>query len=55
MSTELKTIQNDLQTDDKTSYDEQYNEARILINPVIVSREGLTEYWEACASVSSIA
>lgn len=27
-----------------------YNEARVLINPVIISREGLTEYWEACAS-----
>ena len=27
-----------------------YNEARILINPVIIKREGLTDYWEACAS-----
>lgn len=27
-----------------------YNEARILINPIIVKKEGLTEYWEACAS-----
>ena len=27
-----------------------YNEARVLINPVIINREGLTEYWEACAS-----
>lgn len=27
-----------------------YNEARVLINPVIISREGLTEYWENCAS-----
>lgn len=31
-------------------YDEDYNEAKILINPVIIKREGLTRYWEACAS-----
>ena len=30
--------------------DRNYNEARILINPIIISREGLTEYWECCAS-----
>ena len=28
----------------------KYNEARVLINPVIIKREGLTEFWEACAS-----
>ena len=28
----------------------KYNEARVLINPVILKREGLTDYWEACAS-----
>lgn len=27
-----------------------YNEAKVLINPQIISREGLTTYWEACAS-----
>ena len=27
-----------------------YNEARVLINPVIISREGLTDFWEACDS-----
>lgn len=27
-----------------------YNESRILINPVILKQEGLTRYWEACAS-----
>ena len=27
-----------------------YNEARVLINPVILKKEGLTDYWEACAS-----
>lgn len=31
-------------------YDNDYNEAKILINPVIIKREGLTRYWEACAS-----
>lgn len=30
--------------------DENVNEAKILINPVILSSEGLTYYWEACAS-----
>ncbi|MBE6154796.1 MAG: peptide deformylase [Firmicutes bacterium] len=30
--------------------DEDYNEARILINPKIIKSEGLTTYWEACAS-----
>jgi len=30
--------------------DEDYNEARVLINPVIIKKEGLTTYWEACAS-----
>lgn len=28
----------------------QYNEAKVLINPIIKIKEGLTEYWEACAS-----
>ena len=36
--------------DEETEEDKNYNEARILINPVIISKEGLTEYWEACAS-----
>ena len=27
-----------------------YNEAKVLINPVIVKRRGLTKYWEACLS-----
>ena len=30
--------------------DEEWNEATILINPVIKKQEGLTQYWEACAS-----
>ena len=30
--------------------EDTFNEARVLINPVIIKREGLTEFWEACAS-----
>jgi len=26
------------------------NEAKVLINPVMMKREGLTSYWESCAS-----
>ena len=39
-----------IQTDNLTEEEKKYNEARVLINPVIINREGLTEYWEACAS-----
>ena len=28
----------------------EHDESRILINPVVISRRGLTKYWEACAS-----
>ena len=38
----------------KTNLDEfenkEYNEMKVMINPVIISKEGLTRYWEACAS-----
>ena len=27
-----------------------YNESKVLINPVIISRKGHTKYWEACVS-----
>lgn len=30
--------------------DSSYNEAKVLINPSILKQEGLTYYWEACAS-----
>lgn len=30
--------------------DEDYNESKVLINPVIISRRGKTRYWEACLS-----
>lgn len=32
------------------TYDANYDESRILINPVIIKRKGLTRYLEACAS-----
>lgn len=37
-------------TDSETEEEKNYNEARILINPVIIKKEGLTDYWETCAS-----
>lgn len=30
--------------------DTSYNEAQVLINPVVVSKMGHTKYWEACLS-----
>ncbi len=41
----LKNTTLDISIDNK-----EYNESKILINPVIVSRKGLTEFWEACYS-----
>lgn len=43
-------IINKMQFDKESEEEKNYNESRILINPVIRRREGLTEYWEACAS-----
>lgn len=43
-------IVNKMQTEYATQEEKNYNESRILINPIIISKEGLTEYWEACAS-----
>lgn len=38
----------------KTNLDEfenkEYNEMKVMINPVIISKEGVTRYWEACDS-----
>lgn len=39
-------------TDEGKEETKNYNEAKILINPIIVSKEGLTTFWEACASCS---
>lgn len=43
-------IINKCQFNSQTAEENDYNEARVLINPVIIERVGLTEYWEACAS-----
>ena len=43
-------IINKMQSNSETEEEKNYNEARVLINPVIISKEGLTDYWEACAS-----
>lgn len=42
----IDKMQKNLQTEEEDNFDE----ARILINPVIIKKEGLTRYWEACAS-----
>jgi len=34
----------------ETDEEKVYNEAKVLINPVVLKKEGLTEYWEACRS-----
>lgn len=48
-NTNLEIIRK-MQTDSESEEEKNYNEARVLINPVIISKEGLTDYWEACAS-----
>lgn len=35
---------------EETEDDKEYNEKRVLINPEVISKEGLTSFWEACAS-----
>ena len=39
-------------TDEEKEETKDYNEAKVLINPEIISKEGLTTFWEACASCS---
>ena len=48
-NTNLELV-NKKQADSLNEEEQNYNEKRILINPKIIYREGLTEYWEACAS-----
>lgn len=43
-------IINKIQANTVSEEEKKYNEAKVLINPVITNREGLTDYWEACAS-----
>lgn len=35
---------------DLNRLEENYNEEKVMINPKILKSEGLTTYWEACAS-----
>lgn len=39
-----------MQLSEETDEEKEYNEGRVLINPAILKEEGLTQYWEACAS-----
>lgn len=39
-----------LKKTDLNRLEDDYNEERVLINPKIIKEEGLTRYWEACAS-----
>ena len=48
-NTDLERIKRS-NTSEETEEDKSHNERRILVNPVIISREGLTDYWESCAS-----
>ena len=41
---------NKSQKNELSDEEQKYNEARVLINPVIIERIGLTRYWENCAS-----
>lgn len=48
-NTNLELIQR-MQRNETTAEDELFNESRVLINPEVIKREWLTEYWEACRS-----
>ena len=39
-------------TDEGKEETKDYNETKVLINPEIIQKEGLTSFWEACASCS---
>lgn len=39
-------------TDEGKEETKDYNEAKVLINPEILQKEGITTFWEACASCS---
>ena len=45
-------ILNKRMTDEGKEETKDYNEAKVLINPEIMSKEGITTFWEACASCS---
>jgi len=48
-NTNLELINKKNNNEDLDEY-KDYNERRILINPEVILKEGLTDYWEACAS-----
>ena len=48
-NTNLELV-NKYQSDSLTEEEHNYNEEKVLINPKIIKKEGLTDYWEACAS-----
>lgn len=50
-NTNLDILNKRLTTEGKEET-KDYNEAKILINPEIITREGVTTFWEACASCS---
>lgn len=39
-----------LKKTDLNRFEEDYNERKVMINPKIISSQGLTTYWEACVS-----
>lgn len=39
-------------TEEGKEQTKEYNEAKVLLNPEIISKEGITTFWEACASCS---
>ena len=48
-NTDLESVKRK-NNDIETSEDKTHNERKVLVNPKILSREGLTDYWENCAS-----
>lgn len=48
-NTDLDMI-NKFQNNTASEEENNYNLRKVLINPVILEKQGLTEYWEACAS-----
>ena len=53
-NTDLEIV-NKRTTEEGRAETQDYNEAKVLINPIIVSKEGITTYWEACASCKGFA
>lgn len=48
-NTDLENVKK-LQFNSRSEEEQAHDEQKILINPVIKNRFGLTEYWEACVS-----